>query len=82
MLLREDAHAQSHQYGVVACVKFNQHSDTSCSQPDNPFTDHLDQPSASTVKLGSANMVVKRSISSFLAASVVKKHGGVRGMCI
>ena len=62
--------------------KFNQHSDTSCSQADIPFADHLDQPSSSTVKLGSANMVVKRSISSFLAASVVKKHGGVRGMCI
>ena len=34
------------------------------------------------MKLGSANMVVKRSMSSILAASVVKKHGGVRGMCI
>lgn len=45
-------------------------------------TDHLDQPSASTVKTGSANRVVKRSMSSILAASVVKKHGGVRGMCI
>ena len=62
--------------------EFNQHSGTSCSQPDIPFTDHWDQPSSATVKLGSANMVVKRSISSFLAASVVKKHGGVRGMCI